>query len=108
MKLFLSGPMTGYPEFNRPAFNKLARELRDLGHEVVNPAENVEPACGSWKGWMRLSIRQLCDCEGVVMMAGWICSAGATEELRIARVLGIPAWDQSLIHCVPIFYERTL
>ncbi|MGE5607641.1 MAG: DUF4406 domain-containing protein, partial [Bacillota bacterium] len=37
--LYLSGPMSGLPEHNIPAFNAAAARLRRLGFCVVNPAE---------------------------------------------------------------------
>ena len=44
-KLYLAGPMRGYPEDNYPHFNEMAAELRKLGYAVFNPAENnVVPA----------------------------------------------------------------
>lgn len=39
MKVYLSGPMTGYPNFNFPAFNERAAEWRREGWDVFNPAE---------------------------------------------------------------------
>lgn len=39
MRIYVSGPMTGKPEFNYPAFNAAAKRLRDEGHFVINPAE---------------------------------------------------------------------
>lgn len=38
--LYLAGPMTGYPEFNFPTFNRTAAEMRALGFAIFNPAEN--------------------------------------------------------------------
>jgi hypothetical protein len=40
MKLvFISGPMTGIPDHNRPVFHAAAKQLRDHGYHVINPAE---------------------------------------------------------------------
>ena len=39
MRVYCSGPMTGHPDHNIPAFNAAAKRLREQGHFVVNPAE---------------------------------------------------------------------
>lgn len=38
MKIYIAGPMTGYENFNRDAFNKEADRLSRHGHSVLNPA----------------------------------------------------------------------
>ena len=38
MKTYIAGPMTGLPEFNRPAFNAAAKEIAASGHVPLNPA----------------------------------------------------------------------
>ena len=39
MRIYCSGPMTGLPDGNIPAFNAVAEGLRAKGHFVINPAE---------------------------------------------------------------------
>ncbi len=87
MIVFLSGPMSGYKDFNYPAFQKEAAKLRALGHIVHNPAENPAPPCGTWEGYMRLSIAQLMRCKVVRLLPGWEASRGARIEVRTARDL---------------------
>ncbi len=36
--VFISGPMTGYPDFNHETFNQAADLLRWAGFDVINPA----------------------------------------------------------------------
>lgn len=90
MKIYISGPMTGLPDFNRSRFDEVARELRFRGYVVLNPAENPLPRCGTWQGWMRMALRQLCKADCVVMLEGWQSSRGALMEKRLADDLGIP------------------
>ena len=37
MRIFVSGPMTGYPDLNRPAFDAAEKRLTAQGHFVINP-----------------------------------------------------------------------
>ena len=38
MKVFISGPMKGYPNFNKEAFDQAEKELIQQGYTVFNPA----------------------------------------------------------------------
>lgn len=88
-RIYIAGPMTGLPEFNYPAFNAKAAELRAMGYEVENPAENPEPECKSWQGYMRMSLHQIAQCDSVYMLPGWHNSKGARLEYQIASGLGL-------------------
>jgi Domain of unknown function (DUF4406) len=89
MKVYLSGPMTGLPDLNFPAFHDAAKALRECGYEVVNPAELNPDQSMSWTDCMRQDIKALCDCDGIALMDGWENSAGAHLELHIAHRLGL-------------------
>ena len=86
-RIYLSGPMTGLPEFNYPAFNAEAARLRALGYDVVNPAEN--PPQATWADYMRQDIPQLLTCDTIALLPGWHDSKGARMEHYIAAGLGI-------------------
>lgn len=89
-RIYLSGPMTGLPECNFPAFHAEAARLRGLGYEVVNPAElNPLESQSSWHQCMRNDLRALMDCDTIAMMPGWINSSGAHLEMHIAHRIGI-------------------
>jgi hypothetical protein len=82
--------MSGLPDMNYPEFNRVAALLRAKGYDVFNPAENPEPPCKSWQGYMRLGIAQLVQCDGVALLPNWRKSEGARLEVNIARELDIP------------------
>ncbi len=88
-RIYIAGPMTGLPEFNYPAFNAKAAELRAQGWHVENPAENPVPECGTWLGYMRMALRQLALCDAIYMLPGHERSRGAGIELRLATGMGL-------------------
>lgn len=85
--VYLSGPMTGLPDYNYPAFNAEAARLRAIGYVVENPAENPEQ--DSWRTYMRAALVQLLRCESLAMLPGWERSRGARIEYDLARDLGM-------------------
>lgn len=110
MKIYLSGPMTGLPENNYPAFHAAARTLRAAGHKVVNPAElhphtrlrrlchrtlralrlvRSQPPAPTWAEYMRTDLRAMLDCEMIAVLPGWEHSRGARCEVSLAAELGM-------------------
>ena len=91
VRLYIAGPMTGLPEFNYPAFFAAANDLATLGIETINPARTQgREGCKSWLDFMRASLRDLADCDGVAYLPGWGESRGAALEVHIARSLDLP------------------
>lgn len=99
-RVYISGPMTGYKDFNFPAFFEAEVRLRAAGYEPVNPtrlnpgphpAPNATPS--EHKAYhqkcLREDIRALCDCTMLALLTGWELSDGAQLELHIAHRLGI-------------------
>ena len=100
MKLYLAGPMRGIPEFNFPEFNRVAKILRDEGHEVFNPAEKgMEKDAGAKQELLSfrrkvfaLDTAWICKhAEGVALLSGWEGSAGARAEDALAGAIGLPS-----------------
>lgn len=90
-QIYLSGPMTGLPEYNRPAFNAIAEELRSEGKTVFNPAELGEPDLIHNRAWyMRKDLEGLLKCDIVYVLPGWDESEGAKLEIEIAKQLEMP------------------
>lgn len=87
-KAYISGPMTGLPDANYPAFSAAAARLRRMGITVVDPSCNGLPANAAWQDHMREDIRMLMECDSIHMLPGWSRSRGATLEHTIAVGLG--------------------
>lgn len=89
-RIYIAGAMSGLPDFNYPAFHEAAARLRATGAHVENPAENPEPACGSWEAYMRLAITQMLTCDEIALLPGWEKSRGAVIEHNLAVELRMP------------------
>jgi hypothetical protein len=102
-QIYIAGPMSGYPEFNFPAFFAAQKKLEAEGWKVWNPAgkdseSDVQKsdayATGSdqqlmQSGW-DFRKAYLWDCDkvikgdGIYMLQGWEKSAGARGEHAVA------------------------
>lgn len=88
--IYLSGPMSGYPESNYPLFHKVAAELRGDGHLVYNPAEFSYckttypefPLRHAFAEYSSFICREACT---IVLLPGWEKSLGVSAELALAR-----------------------
>lgn len=111
MKIYVAGPMRGYPEFNFPAFHAAAAELRGAGHEVFSPAEKdnerhgVDISKGNMAGdeavaakehgfnlreALGLDLAYICaEADAIALLPGWKNSKGATAEHATAVALGL-------------------
>lgn len=104
-RVYISGPMTGKPELNFPAFNKAAAELRAAGFDVINPAEIGEVPGLEWADYMRADIRMLMDCDTVATLPDWKKSKGARLEVHIAGELGMTVYPVWLLHGLEKFRQ---
>ena len=90
MKLYLSGPMSGHPDLNFPAFFREASCLEQCGYEVCNPA-TLNPYQGASPAeCLRVDLAALLECDGVAVLPDWEASAGARLEVQVANSCGIP------------------
>ena len=103
MKIYIAGPMSGITQFNYPEFFSVASDLRDLGHNVINPAETngltIEDALNdvdanprSWEYYMRKDVMSVAKVDAVCLLPGWQNSKGARLEVTVAKALGIPLY----------------
>lgn len=102
MKVYLAGPMAGIPEFNYPAFNRVAALWRNHAKdEIVSPAELDGSAVGtpeqiqrgevsfsSWVNFIARDLPILATCDALVMLRGWENSYGARIEAMAGLKMG--------------------
>jgi hypothetical protein len=90
MKIYIAGPMRGYPDLNFPAFNDTAANLRAQGHEVFNPAEQGDIPI---REALAVDLQWIClHAEAVALLPGWEASSGAQAEAATADAVGIPTF----------------
>ena len=89
MKVYISGPITGYPNGNAEAFGDAEDSIRWSGHEPVNPHKLTHDHGKTWAEFMREDIKALLDCQAIFMLKGWWHSKGAVIENKLAQELGI-------------------
>lgn len=88
MRIYIAGPMTGKPQMNFPLFNTVATQLREQGHEVVNPAE-MEDHSRTLTDIIKQDIEALLTCDAIMMLPEWEWSPGAKAELAVAKWAGL-------------------
>lgn len=94
MNVYLSGPMSGYPEFNYPAFAEATARLREHGYSVYSPHERLTNERAPTQTELRAAFadysRYIClQADMVVVLPGWERSKGATTEVGLAVNCGL-------------------
>jgi hypothetical protein len=89
VKLYIAGPMTGYPDFNYPAFFAAACELAVAGYEVINPANLGIRDDIPYEQYIRRGVEQVLQAEGIATLDGWELSKGAKLEVGVGSAIGI-------------------
>ncbi len=112
-KIYIAGPMRGHKFYNFPAFDAAEERLRRLGYDVVNPAaldraRGIHPETfpEDWL-WTKIPegfdlravalecLRQVSECDGVLLLAWWQRSKGAVAEKEFAEWMGISIAGES-------------
>lgn len=87
-RIYLAGPMSGLPFFNYPAFHAAAKNLREQGYEVFNPAEIPDNENMTIPDLAEIELGQLIrNTDIIAMLPDWENSRGARAEHAVANWL---------------------
>lgn len=103
-KVYISGPITGLPNNNADAFNKLEAYLIEIGFEVINPIrlDNLfDTTNWAWEDYLARDIHYLLQCDFITFLPGWSKSRGAQLERAVAKFNKISPiyFDSSDVDC---------
>ena len=105
--IYICGPMAGYPDLNRAAFDEAAALIEARGDRPLVPhdvgvREHADPcpavygdtpaAQGDHDGgcYLRADLAFMVHCDSLYVLPGWSRSRGAQIEVLLARLLRIP------------------
>lgn len=99
MRIYLAGPMRGYPGNNFEAFDKVEKMWREAGHDPVSPAQ-LSRASGGPKDApeyirevMVVDTAVICRCDALAVLPRWENSRGSLMEVALANSIEIPIYD---------------
>lgn len=111
-RIYISGPITGVGvDANKQAFKDMVLKIHDMGiGEPVSPRAHRMPPWFSlpenedqvWTYMMKRALKDLLDCDSMVLLDGWEGSKGCLVELEVCKLLEIPVFDEhfKIIHLV--------
>lgn len=86
--------MTGYIDYNYPAFDKASQEWAGRGWAVLNPADHfLRNQDLDMAVYMRGAIHAVLQADAVAVLPNWESSEGATMEVIMAHKLGLPVYN---------------
>lgn len=87
--VYLSGPMTGLPDYNRAAFNLREQAFSAKGNTVLNPARLSEKAGlnHDYEWFLKRALLMMLQADVIYVFGDVTHSRGVDLELRIAREL---------------------
>jgi len=89
-RIYISGPITGYEDFNEPAFTEAELKWQSAGWCVINPLKlggvDLEKP---WEWFMIVDlILLMLTADAIALLSRWDQSRGARIELIVAKMLG--------------------
>ena len=116
--IYIAGPMSGYPEFNFPAFFRAQENFEQHGWQVWNPAakesedtvvtdhknfasgnsEGIVAAGWDYKSAFLWDVTKVIHGDAIFMLKGWEYSPGACAEHAVAKFIKKQNPDYEIIY----------
>ena len=89
-KVYISGAIEHLDlEERKKAFKEAELCLRSNLYEPINPFNNGVDVNADWREHMKVDIKNLLDCDYILMLEGWELSKGCKLEFDVATSCGI-------------------
>lgn len=107
--MYISGQMSGLPDLGEKRLGIAEKRLVDYGFvSVMNPFKMVDQSKNlAWADCMRIDIRDIMNfgVGGMILIDNWMGSKGATLEVILFLVLGIPIFDEGGNNITDVVYN---
>jgi hypothetical protein len=101
--VYIAGPITGYPDHNRHAFEYAAKRLGKLGYDVWDATEKTPVQDGwAWADYVRAGLQGVLAADVLCLLDGWEASRGARLEVDVAHALGVTTLPALTLYLGPI------
>ena len=87
-KIYIAGPVTGVEGYEE-TFANAADDLRAKGYEPVNPVAPGLVEGYSYRDYINRGFQMLMECDGMLLLPGYMDSKGAALELHYALAVGM-------------------
>ena len=87
-KIYIAGPVTGVEGYEG-TFAKAADDLRAKGYEPVNPVAPGLVEGWTYRDYINRGFQMLMECDGMLLLPGYMDSKGAALELHYALAVGM-------------------
>ena len=98
----IAGPMTGYENWNYPAFHRAEERLRELYPDdtIINPAAEFNGNTTLTREvYLRRAIENVLKADRLLTLDGWVNSVGACTEVLVAQQIGIEVYHTPTMEC---------
>lgn len=92
-KIYISGPMTGYPDHNSENFYRVETELRNRGFSSIENPIHLQELYGNdetYNFYLKKALQMMLGSDAIYVFGDYKKSYGVKQEINLAHIVGIP------------------